>query len=94
MSRTDRKNKASLNVRLEAKIIEIRVCLMMLFFKQVLIERDDVDYEVYDELKTWAMRKNINFSVKEEKRQVYIKSQHYYHHHHATKNCKILFFSK
>ena len=76
MSRTDKKNKASLNVRLEAKFIEIRVCLKMIFFKKVLIERDDIDCELYNELKTWAMKKNINFSVKEEKRQVYIKSQH------------------
>ena len=95
MSRAGRKNIARFGMRLELRIIKIRVCLIMLFFKRAIIERADVDYELHEKLKTWALKRKINFSVKEERRKIYIKSQHYQHQsQQATRTYKILLFSK
>jgi len=95
MSRNDKKRKKIRFCKwLELGLIKIRVTIEMTFFRKASIEKEQIDYELINELKKWSEIKNIDFSIRETEKNIYIRGHHSTQQATTTRHCIILFFSK
>lgn len=85
--------KVKFGKRIQIFAIKFKVRLIIKFFKNVNIEKEEVDIEMVTEFKEWSIKRGYIFKVTEKEYPIYIFG-HANYKIDGTRHCTILHFSR